>query len=88
MKTITAILIDFADLAQGTDDDIFRRMTFYCGASKRPMLPRNLKYNAYRVTRQTNLLTVHLLLVEESRPAHEVAQFSFAPPPDFSDLIH
>lgn len=85
MKSITAILFDFANLAQGSDAEIFQRMVFHCRTTNPAMLPRNLKFNAYTVTRKPNLLTIHLLQANEDRSKHrEVAQFSFAPPPDFS----
>lgn len=85
MKTITVILIDFVNLAQADDAEIYQRMAFYCRISKKALLPRNLRHNAYRVSRGPQLLTIHLLQADQARCDHrEVARFSFAPPPDFS----
>ncbi len=85
MKAVTVILIDFANLAQSSDDEIFQRMVFYCRTTTPSILPRNLKFNAYIISRQPNLLTIHLLQADQIRSTQrEVAQFSFAQPPDFS----
>ena len=85
LKAITVILLDFDDLSRSSDQHVIQRMVFACRMSKKALLPRNLNYNFARVSRQPQLITIHLLLVDQqTSKEREVALFSFAPPPDFS----
>lgn len=86
MKAITVTLLDFADLEQGSDEQMMNRMIICCRSTKTPLLPRDLSFNAYRVSRYPSLITIHLPQVVDQHPSkqREIAQFSFAAPPDFS----
>ncbi len=82
MKITTLPIADFHDLATASDAVIYQRMDFYC------MSFRGLKlssYNARGISRDENLITIHLAQVKEgSKDVKEVGRFCFAPTPDFS----
>ncbi len=85
MNSVTVVLVDFDALSRSIDEQVVQRMIFACRMSKKALLPRNLNYNFARVTRQSHLVTIHLSSVTAAKSKErEVAQFSFAPPPDFS----
>ena len=87
MKAITVILLDFDNLSRSSDQHVIQRMVFACRMSRKALLPRNLNYNFARVSRQPHLITIHLLLVDpQTSKEREVALFSFAPAPDFSQV--
>lgn len=87
MVRVTAIHLDFDNLAHSGDDVVIQHMGYLFRMSKKPLIPKRIKFDAARVSRQPNLLIIHLLHTEpRTSVKKEVAQFCFAPPPSFSGL--
>ncbi|MDO8543769.1 MAG: hypothetical protein Q7S40_25285 [Opitutaceae bacterium] len=79
MKSVTAVITDFDQLARASDDEIIRRFVYYCHNSKKQLVPKNVASYGSKVQRQPELLTIGLFNAAEK----QVATFSFAPVPPF-----
>ncbi|MEQ1853867.1 MAG: hypothetical protein ABMA01_20005 [Chthoniobacteraceae bacterium] len=63
------------------DAGIFNHLVMTCRGCRKRIIPKSVRYNAFRVSRVENAVTVHLLLEEK-----ETALVSFVPAPDFSRM--
>lgn len=84
---IAIIHLDFESIARRNDDEVYRCMVATCRLSKKRIIPRSITWNAYRVSRAPNEITIRLLAAKDavSEPK-EVLRFGFIPPPNFSQL--
>jgi len=63
------------------DEQAVKHLIKVCRLSKKRIVPAKVKYNAFRVSRSPNAVTVHLLNEEE-----ETGRVSFVPGPNFSQI--
>lgn len=80
-------MLNFESLQHEDDKELVRWMKFVMGQSKKRIFPKSVRFNGYRITRRPELLTIHLLWLDENSSESEVATFSFAPPVDFSKRV-
>ena len=84
-KQVTAVYLDFESLKALTDRGIYQRFRYVCSLQRKSPVPKNIKHNAYRVSRNERLITVHLLwCTSKDDPGTEEFRFSFAPGPRFA----
>lgn len=84
-KHVKLVDLDFDNLKGLSDDALFKHFRYVCGLSKQIVVPKNLNINAFRVSRGTNHLTLHLLRSgRKDDPGTEVFRFSFLPGPRFT----
>lgn len=75
MKSVTAVITDFDQLARAPDEAIIRRFVFYCRSSKKPLVPKTIAAYGRKVIRQPELLTIALF----NSSGKQIGTFSFAP---------
>jgi hypothetical protein len=84
-KQVTLVDLDFDNLKTLNDRAIYQRFRAACSLSKKSLVPRNLKTNAYRVSRGEKHITLHFIwATSKDDPGTEVFRFSFAPGPRFA----
>lgn len=85
IRSVSAMVVDFFELARTSDAAIVARMQFHLKNSRKRVFPQTVEFNAYRVTRESAQITIHLLLDRgNGAMPQEVARYAFVPPPDFS----
>ena len=86
---IDTVHLDFDSVARYSDEQLYQYMRFTCRSTKQRLIPKRIRWSAYRVTRSPDAVRLHLLLAKDqiSEPK-EVARFGFIPGPDFSGLSH
>jgi hypothetical protein len=84
IPTISAIILDFDQLLQSNDANIFGRFQFYCSNAKKRIFPKSVIVNAYRVDRSPSQITIILLDASDKSNPKTTARYIFLPPPDFS----
>jgi hypothetical protein len=85
---IDIVHINFESLADYSDEQLYQYMALACRSSKRRLIPKRIRWNAYRVTRNPDAMRIHLLLVkDQAAEPKEVLRFGFIPGPDFSRLL-
>jgi len=75
---VTMITLDFARLQHRSDQQIYAEFENIRLSSRKPIFPKNVRYNTWRVTRQPNRITIHLAI-----DGQDVAYYSFAPAPSY-----
>jgi hypothetical protein len=84
-KQVTAVYLDFDQLKTLNDREIYQRFALVCRLQRKSLVPKNTKHNAYLVSRNERLITVHLLwCTSKDDLGTEVFRFSFAPGPRFA----
>jgi len=77
---IDVVHLDFDSVARYTNEQLYAYMLFTCRSSKRRLIPKRIRWNAYRVTRNQNAVRIHLLHAkDEISEPKEVARFGFIP---------
>jgi hypothetical protein len=75
---IDVVHVDFDSVARYSNEQLYAYMLFACRSSKRRLIPKRIRWNAYRVTRGTNFVRIHLLVLTDSvAEPKEVARFGF-----------
>jgi hypothetical protein len=83
VKYVSVIDLDFENVAQLSDENVLNRFQFIRRTSKTNGIPKTLKSNAYKVTRDAGAITIHFLVVEPEKELRETFRFSFIPGPRF-----
>jgi hypothetical protein len=87
MHCIDIVHLDFDGIARCTNEQLYEHMLFACRSTKRRLIPKRIRWNAYRVTRNANSVTIHLLAATDRvAEPREVARFGFIRGPDFSGM--
>ena len=81
---IDIVHVNFESLLGYSDDQLYQYMVFACRSSKRRLIPKRIRWNAYQVERSQNALRIHLLQATDEHPPKKVARFGFIAGPDFS----
>jgi hypothetical protein len=77
---IDVVHVDFDSVARYTNEQLYSYMLFACRSSKRHLIPKRIRWNAYRITRGANFVRIHLLALKDSvTEPREVARFGFIP---------
>jgi hypothetical protein len=84
---VSAVILDFHELVRRTDDAIIARYKFFLAHSKKRLFPKSTVINAYRIAREPQMITIHLLDATEPANPKTTAMFSFVAPPNFSRRI-
>ena len=85
---IDIVHMDFASVAQYNNDELYRYMLFTCRSTKQRLIPKRIRWNAFRVSREPNTVRIHLLYAKDKvTEPKEVARFGFIPGPDFSRIL-
>lgn len=83
---VDIVHLDFDSLARYRNEELYRYMQFTRGLTKRSLIPKRIRWNAYRVSRSDTAVRIHLLLAtDESTDPKEVARFGFVRGPQFSE---
>jgi hypothetical protein len=83
IPVISIIILNFDEVKHYDDTGIFNHLVMTCRLSRKRIVPKSVRYNAFRVSRGENAVTVHLLLETK-----ETARVSFAAAPDFSRISY
>ena len=78
------MISDFYDLARSGDDAIIGRFQFYVRNTRKRIFPKSVQYNACKVEREPQRLTVRLLDTTKGQVPETTAFYRFIPTPDFS----
>jgi hypothetical protein len=75
---------DFASIAQLSDGEVYQKMLVTCKLIRQRLLPKRIRWNAYRVMRTPKSVTIHLFAAKD-QPGEptEVARFGFIAGPGF-----
>jgi hypothetical protein len=73
IPSITVLYTDFDRLAQSDDQTIIGHMTFALRNSRKKLFPKSVKCDRYKVSRNQNIITIHLY-----NDKTEAARFAFA----------
>jgi hypothetical protein len=84
IPSISVILLDFDQLARSNDEVVIARFRFYCANSRKRVFPKSVFFNAYRVERNPEQITIHLLDASNPSNHRTTALYSFLAPPNFS----
>lgn len=85
IRSVAVVSLDFDSIARGDDKAVYRQMTATLGMSRKRFFPKSVTWNAYRVARTPNSITIHLLSSKDQMSERkEVARFAFIPGPNFS----
>jgi hypothetical protein len=79
MKQIKVVIVNFDEVARYDDEGIWHHVVQTCRLSKKRLIPKSLRFNGCRISRQENEVIAHLYHGDR-----EVMQFGFARMPDFS----
>src|SRR5690348_14882153 len=84
-KHVSVIDLDFDRVAASDDAGAFSHFKSVCQISRKRIVPKTVKTNAYRVTRTPQSVTIHLLWFDEKKNSEEETfRFSFVPAPKFA----
>jgi hypothetical protein len=82
---IDIVHVNFDAVARYSNEQLYAYMLFACRSSKRRLIPKRIRWNAYSVTRNQNAVRIHLLLAkDQTSEPKEVARFGFIRGRDFS----
>jgi hypothetical protein len=70
------VSFDFDRIAQLSDNEIWRHLVAICRSSRKRIIPAKVHYDAFKITREPNCVTVHLLSSEK-----DSCRVSFVPGP-------
>jgi hypothetical protein len=75
---IDVVHVNFESVARYSNEQLYAYMLFTCRSSRRRLIPKRIRWNAYRVTRDANFVRIHLLSLKDSvAEPREVARFGF-----------
>jgi hypothetical protein len=78
ITVVSLTSLDYERIARLPDRDVIEEFVAVCRVSKKRIVPRKIRYNAYRVSRAQHLVTIHLLNGDK-----ETFRFNFVPAPSF-----
>ncbi len=81
IPVISFIILNFDEVKRYDDRGIYSHLVMTCRLSRKQIIPKRVRHNAFRVSRAEHAVTVHLLFDEK-----ETARVSFVPGPDFSRM--
>jgi hypothetical protein len=83
IPVISIVILNFDDVKRYDDTGIFNHLVMTCRLTRKRIIPKSVRYNAFRVSRVEHAVTVHLLM-----EAKETARVSFVAGPDFSRMSY
>lgn len=83
IPVISIVILNFDEVQHYDDSGIFNHLVMTCRLSRKRIIPKSVRYNAFRVSRLDHAVTVHLHLEEK-----ETARISFVAAPDFSQFSY
>ncbi len=85
IRSVAVASLDFDSITRGDDNTIYRQMKATLGMSRKRFFPKSVTWNAFRVARTPNSITIHLLSSKDQMSERrEVARFAFIRGPSFS----
>jgi hypothetical protein len=79
IPVISIVSLDFDRIAQMSDKEVYEHLVVVCRMSRKRIVPTKVRYDAFRVSRAANSVTIHLLFSEK-----ESARVSFVQAPRFN----